>query len=117
MNDVSYALDQLHANVDAHDRPVRLIVTWAPWALILASAADLVVTRWLLAHTDGREGNPLMAAFVLSWVAVLVKIALPAIVGWRVLNGPRTNTVAVALCFAVGVYLGVLGHNFWLVTR
>lgn len=91
----------------------RVIVS-AVYFLLLASAADLVVTRYLLASFPRHEANPLMAPLIASWASVLVKVGLPSLIGWRFLHGPHTRFIACQLCIGMGIYTAVLIHNLSL---
>lgn len=108
-------LDYLWACVDRHDRTVTTVTHVVPWLIIVASALDLVLTRYLLDRGLGYEANSLMALVVLSWVAVPVKVGLPAMAGWRVREVARSELVAVALCVVFGIYAAVVVHNAMLV--
>jgi len=108
-------LDYLWACVDRHDRTVTTVTHVVPWLVIVASALDLILTRYLLDRGLGYEANGLMAAVVFSWLAVPLKVGLPAVAGWRVRAAARSELAAAMLCVVLGIYAAVVVHNAALV--
>lgn len=95
--------------------PERTVITAGSWLLPILSALDLISTRYLLSHGMGYEANWLMALVVLSWLAVPLKVGLPAIVGWRTRGEDASELLAVGMSVAVGIYVAVVLHNASLV--
>ena len=95
--------------------PERTVITAGSFALPILSALDLILTRYLLSHGLGYEANWLMALMVMGWIAVPVKVGLPAIVGWRTRGEDASELLAVGVSVAVGIYVAVVLHNASLV--
>jgi len=99
------------------------VVFWLAVALVALNAADLAVTRYALDTGLAHEANPLMAAFILSPLALLVKVGMPAVVGWRSVQHPtwwstgagrRIPGPALALSVWCVVFVGVVLWNVHL---
>ena len=114
-DDTAYAVAELWRAVEQRDRPARVVIALGSWLLPILSALDLLTTRYLLDRGLGYEANWLMALVVLSWLAVPLKVGLPAVVGWHTRSSQRSPVLAIGVCVAVGVYVAVVMHNASLV--
>jgi hypothetical protein len=91
------------------DALVRLRVI-AVAGLVLLNITDLVMTRHLLS-LGAVEANPIMALFVAGGWGVVIKLALPMVIGVRNLRAPLRRNVVLALCWMCVMYSGVVLWN------
>ena len=82
--------------------------------IVALNICDLVLTRHLLS-LGAMEANPLMALFIAGGWGIVIKLALPILVGTRNLLAPLRRGVVLALCFMCVLYSGVVLWNTHLV--
>ena len=104
------ALDRLHAAVHLDDDALERLRRVAVVGLFVLNVADLVLTRRLLSM-GGVEANPLMALFIHGNLGVVIKIALPILVGIRHLRAPLKRSLVLGLCWMCVLYQGVVLWN------
>lgn len=103
-------LARLHAAVHLDDAALERVRRIAVVGLFVLNVADLVLTRRLLGM-GGVEANPLMALVIHGHWGVVVKVALPVLVGVRHLRAPLKRGLVLGLCWMCVLYLGVVLWN------
>ena len=102
MNDVAFAIDELRASVARRDRRRDVVGFWLALTFVTLNGADVISTRRVLDTGVGHEGNPFMAWLLeLGAIALLVKLAVPAVVGWRIRE--RLLWLLAGLCILLAV--------------
>ena len=104
------ALDRLHAAVHLDDDALERLRRMAVVALVILNVADLLLTRRLLGM-GGIEANPLMALVIHGHWGIVIKTALPVLVGIRHLRAPLKRGLVLGLCWMCVVYFGVVLWN------
>ncbi len=110
-------LARFDAAATIEDGDLDQLRTIAVVGIVILNLLDLLITRHVLALGLGQEANPLMAPLVESSWGVLVKAALPILIGLRHLRAPIRRPLVLALCWVCVVYLGVVTWNYHLVTQ
>jgi hypothetical protein len=78
--------------------------------LVLLNALDLILTRRLLGM-GGTEMNPWMALVITSHWGIVIKLGVPALVGFRHLRAPLRRPLVFGLCWMCVLYFGVVLWN------
>jgi hypothetical protein len=103
-------LARLHAAVDLDDEALERLRRLAVVGLFVLNVADLLLTRRLLGM-GGVEANPLMALVIHGHWGIVIKVALPVLVGVRHLRAPLKRSLVLGLCWMCVLYLGVVLWN------
>lgn len=103
-------LARVHAAVHLDDDALERLRRVAVIGLFVLNVADLVLTRRLLGM-GGVEVNPLMALFIHGNWGIVIKIALPILVGVRHLQAPLKRSLVLGLCWMCVLYQAVVLWN------
>jgi hypothetical protein len=100
--------------MDLDTESLRRLRLMAVVGIVALNICDLMLTRHLLS-LGAIEANPLMALFIAGGWGILIKLALPLVIGTRNLMAPLRRGVVLALCFMCVLYSGVVLWNSHLV--
>lgn len=105
---------RFHQSMDLDRDALQRLRLMAVIGLVFLNAADLVLTRHLLSM-GGMEANPLMALFIAGSWGIVIKLALPVVIGARHLRAPLRRGVVLGLCWMCVLYSGVVLWNSHLI--
>ena len=103
-------LARFHRSMDLDREALLRLRVIAVAGLVLLNITDLVMTRHLLS-LGAVEANPLMALFVAGGWGIVIKLAVPVVIGVRNLRAPLRRGVVLALCWMCVLYSGVVLWN------